>query len=144
MTAKEYLTRYKLLKVQIAAKQERINELRQRAQSVSSPSLSGSKPTVLKGEGKHETLTDECNKLENDLMVEKIRLTYLQREIEHTISKVEDDKQRTFLEKYYLNCHSMTQISDDMGYCYRQIKRIHREALAAVKNVLECPLDDVV
>ena len=144
MTAKEYLSRYQLLKVQIAAKQERVNELRQRAQSVSSPSFSGTKSTAAKGEGKHEILTDECNRLEDELMVEIIRLTHFQRHIEHVIDKVEDDKQRTLLEKRYLNCQSLEQISVDMGYGYRQICRIHKKALAAVKDVLECHIDNVV
>ena len=132
MTAKEYLSRYRLLSAQIAAKQERIDVLKLRAQSVSSPSFSGVKTTSPKGESKHENLTDYCAALEDELFEKKIRLTYLQREIEHAIAKVPDDKQRTVLELRYLNCLPFSKIAERLHYSPENVYTIHRDAL---KNI---------
>lgn len=129
MTAKEYLSRYRFLKLEIDAKQERIDELEARAQSVSSPSFSGVKTTSPKGEAKHEHLTDDCDALKAELVEENIRLTNLQREIEHVIAKVEDDKERRVLELRYLNCLPFFKVAARLHYSLDNIYTIHRKAL---------------
>lgn len=71
------------------------------------------------------------------------RLCALRGEILGTIDSV-PQKYRSVLYERYVNGKSFEQIAVDLHYCYRQIKRIHRGALAAVGNVLACPLDHVV
>lgn len=71
------------------------------------------------------------------------RLCALRGEILGTIGSV-PQKYRSVLYERYVNGKSFEQIAVDLHYCYRQIKRIHRGALAAVGNVLACPLEHVV
>lgn len=76
-------------------------------------------------------------------------------EIEKSIEDIQDDVQREVLERRYLLYQNwkghfdertgkyVKGIAEEMGYCKRQVLRIHGEALKKIKlspDVIECPL----
>lgn len=53
------------------------------------------------------------------------------------IAGVRDNTQAKILTAYYVNGDSFEQIAVRTGYCYRHVRRLHRQALEAVEVILE-------
>lgn len=133
MTAKEYLSRYKLLDTEIALKLEQAEKYRELAESVSHMSGGGS------GAGdKIGRTVAKLVDLENEINAEIDKLVLLKQEIETTIAAVDDPTLRQLLTLKYINGHTFEQISVDLHYSRMQICRMHVKALKAVENVIEC------
>ena len=71
-------------------------------------------------------------RLQDEINVEIDKLVNLEREIRHAIDKLADDKLREVLEYHYINGMTLEQTAVKMNYSYRQICRIHGEALAKI------------
>lgn len=61
------------------------------------------------------------------------KLTRIKAEILTAIESIPDGTQRTLLIERYINFKTWEQIAVDMGYSWRQIIRLHGEALVEVK-----------
>lgn len=133
MTAKEYLSRYKLLDTEIALKLEQVEKYRELAEYVSHMSGSGS------GSGdKIGRTVAKLVDLENEINAEIDKLVLLKQEIEATIAAVDDPTLRQLLTLKYINGHTFEQIAVEMNYCYMQICRLHGKAIKTVEDVIEC------
>ncbi|NLM05699.1 MAG: sigma-70 family RNA polymerase sigma factor [Tissierellia bacterium] len=60
-------------------------------------------------------------------------LVDLKRKIMEIINSIESDEYRLVLEMRYLNFKTWEDISESLNYSYRQVHRIHGEALKMVK-----------
>lgn len=130
MTAKEYLSQYKGLCVEIDIKKEQAEQLRERATSVAHMSGNGSS-----GSSYSDSLGRTVAKLvdtENELRAMIDRLIALKSEIEKTIEAVEDFKLRQILTLRYINGHTFEKIAEEMDYSCMQIFRLHGKALGMV------------
>ena len=133
MTAKEYLRQYRRLKTDIDSKTEQLEELRELAKSVShSSGSSGSGGTSDKVGKTVAKIID----MDNEISCQIDKLLELKKEIEGTISKVDDSTFIQLLTLRYVNGHTFEKIAFEMNYCYMQICRLHGKALEAVEKML--------
>ncbi len=95
MTAKEYLSRYRLLNAEIAAKREQADSIRELAESVShfSNGAGGNGGNGDKVGRYAAKLVD----LENEIIAETNKLVELKREIEGSIAVIDDPMLRQLL-----------------------------------------------
>ena len=112
MTTKEYLEQYRTLNLMINAKMERARLWRQRAEYVSPSGAGGTRGKI------RDRVGDTVG-----------------REISDKIKSVKQDKQRQILELHYLNGFSLDDVAERMHYSYRQVCRIHAQALSEIS----CP-----
>ncbi len=80
-----------------------------------------------------------------ELIDSKIReLVGVKMEIIRTVGQVDDSTLRTILIARYVNFKRLEQIAYETNYCYRQIRRLHKKALYAINDVLECPVKNMI
>lgn len=131
MTAKEYLSRYLVAKCEIDALLDQRQQLWDMMTKVT-PSLQGDKV-----QGGKPTTTDEIlavyKDLENEIFEKTKDLAIVMREIENAIDNVKDDNQRRVLKYRYINGMTFEQIAVKMYYSWRQLHRIHGQALQNVR-----------
>lgn len=133
MTAKEYLSRYRVLNDGINAKLMQVEELRSKAQTVSGGNSTGAhspQPYDRIGE-----ITAKIVDLEREINEEIDHLVDIQREIRESIAAVPEERLRTLLEYKYINCMTLEEIAVCMNYSYPQICRLHGRALQSVKMI---------
>ena len=142
MTAKEYLSQYRYININInnkIAQQERLRELA----TCVSPSSDG----CGHNSGVSDKVGSLCAKiadLDAEINAEIDKLVDVQKDIMHTISKVDDERFRIILTERYIGCKTFEQIADDIHYSYKQTCRLHGQALICVQDVLECPIMSVI
>ena len=129
MTTKEYLEQYWTLNLLINAKMERARLWRQRAEYVSP---SGAAGTAGKIRDRVGATVAKIADLEREINADIDALVDLGREISDKIKSVGPDKLRQVLELHYLNGLSLDEVAERMHYSYRQICRIHSQALAEI------------
>ncbi len=132
MTTKEYLEQYRTLNLMINAKMERARLWRQRAEYVS-PSGEGGTPGKIR-DRVGDTVARIAD-LEREINADIDALVDLGRKISDKIKSVKQDKQRQILELHYLNGFSLDDVAERMHYSYRQVCRIHAQALSEIS----CP-----
>lgn len=136
MTAKEYLSQYRYINININNKIAQQKRLRELATCVS-PSSDG----CGHNSGVSDKVGSLCAKiadLDAEINAEIDKLVDVQKDIMHTIGKVDDERYRIILTERYIDCKTFEQIADDIHYSYMQIFRLHGQSLAAVQNVIEC------
>lgn len=131
MTAKEYLRQYRTLDGKINAKCQHLEELEAKALYVS-PSTENVGSRNCLPHSRVEEITDNIMRLQDEINGEIDKLVNLEREIRGAICRLKDDKLRNVLEYHYINGMTLEQTAVKMNYSYRQICRIHGEALAKI------------
>ena len=123
---KEYLRSYRKVGRELRSLSEEINQLR----------LSQIMPGIVsdglpKGSGGSDLsgYAARLDELERGLREKAAELYRRQTEIEADISAMEDANERTVLRNYYLCGMTWERVAEAMGYSWRQIHRIHGEAL---------------
>lgn len=132
MTAKEWLQRGWKLDKEINALLSLRAEARRRALSIS-PSYKGD--VVQSSANPHKF--DKLVELESLIDARVDELTGIRSEILATIRQVPDARYRTLLIERYTEFKTWEQIAVDMGYSFRQITRMHGEALICMADALE-------
>lgn len=140
MTAKEYLSQYRVLNARIDTKRAQIERLRLLARSAGGQAKSGSGRGSLPYDRVGE-LTAKIVDLEAEINSEIDALIDLEREIRSVISRIPNDNQRAVLEMKYLNGWTLAKIADVMNYSLINIKKIHGAALKSVYPII--PFDVV-
>ena len=131
MTAKEYLKQYRALDRKITAKSQHLEELEAKVLYVSpSTENAGSRNSLPRS--RVEEIADNIMRLQDEINGEIDKLVNLEREIRGAICRLKDDKLRNVLEYHYINGMTLEQTAVKMNYSYRQICRIHGEALAKI------------
>ena len=142
MTAKEYLSQYRYINININSKIAQQQRLRELATCVSPSSEGGGHSSGVSD--RVGNITAKIADLDAEINAEIDKLVDVQRDILQTISKVSDDCLRIILTERYINCRTFEQIAVTVNYSYKQTCRLHGQALVAVKNVLECPITSVI
>lgn len=134
MDAKEYLYQAKNMDDYINAKIQEAAQLRSRIRSLGAINYDGLK---VKNGTKHDftDAVDSLLKLEGEINEQIDELVDHKREISKKIALLNDNRYKTVLTKYYLCNQSFDEISHDMGYSQRQIKRIHGLALIEFRKI---------
>lgn len=134
MTAKEYLMQYRDAMRRAKAIADHIDDLRAMCEQ-------------LKTEDGHKV---ELGKAVAELVdaqerakAEVDRLTALEQEIVQTIERIVEPYQ-TLLYERYINGKTFEQIAVYMTYSWRQIIRLHGQALRIAQDVIECHIPPVL
>ena len=142
MTAKEYLSQYRYINININNKIAQQKRLRELATCVS-PSSGG----CGHNSGVSDKVGSLCAKiadLDAEINAEIDKLVDEQKDIMQTISRIDDERLRVILTERYIGCKTFEQIADDIHYSYKQTCRLHGQALICVQDVLECPIMSMV
>ncbi len=128
-TEKDYLEQYCLIKTRVDMKKAQIEEWRELAQAAG-----GCSDNI--GCGRNSLPYDKVGEITAKIVDEQQRMTEdiedmlkLKRQIESLIKQMSNGKQRTVLEKCYINGNSFDDIAEDLGYSYRNVCYLHRAAL---------------
>lgn len=132
MTAKEYLCKYLSTERRIRAKEEKVNELKNRCVSLQinmGSSVQSSK--IIDGT---QRIIEQYIDLENEIAEQIYKLKMILKSIYSTVKKLKSDDQIEVLERRYINGESFTVIAKKMNVCERQIYRIHGKALEEIEK----------
>lgn len=127
---KDFLRRYRDADRRFTALCDELVSWRSKAAKIT-PSLSG-----LPGGSTENTLqmaVERIVELEGKIDQEIAQLMRIRTEVMEAIATVQDAKLRALLEYRYIHVDTWERIAERMGYSWRQIMRLHRLALAAVK-----------
>ena len=130
MTAKHFLSRPYWIDKRIDRKQEEIDRLR--AKLTKATSVISDMPRADSG-GDWTDADVKVLEMEQRIHEEILELCRVKREVFEVIDAVEDERYRTLLELRYRNYLTFEQIAVEMSYSWRQIMRLHAEALAVIK-----------
>ena len=127
----------------IAAKRERIESWRERAESTTAVLRPGGESSV---DGYKQSLIAKSVvgivSLEEEIEAEISALMEMEREVGQAISMfVTDSRYKTLLEMRYLNQLRMEEIAARLGYAFRWAQRLHGKALKEMKEAALSALD---
>lgn len=128
MTAKEYLSQYRLLKIKINQREQELEEYRSTLGSAGI-NLSNNvqiSPTDALGNSVVRLLY-----MEAEIEEEIRRLVELKNKIINEIHMLENPLFIEILYKRYIECKTLWDISEEINYDYRYVKRLHGWALKA-------------
>lgn len=80
-----------------------------------------------------EVCTEQIEKLTGALRDSLYSLVLAREQVESIILTVQDERLKTLLLCRYVNGMTWEEIAIEMNYCYRQVCRLHGDALAKVK-----------
>jgi len=136
MTAKEYLSQAFRLDSRIQLKMEQIEYLRNLSTKATS-TIDAIRVSGTRERYRMENAADRIMDYQSEVKEDLERLLRLKREIKQKINLVIPIDQRMILESRYLCFKSWDTISDDLGYSYRQLHRIHGRALSEFGKLIE-------
>ena len=127
---KRYLKRYRNNVDCVNRLESKLALLDERIKSVKSPNYSGmprgGTPVTV------EDLLSDKIELEKRISRLKAKGRNIKVEILEEIDTLEDYRYGEILEAYYIDCKSMDEIADDMGYSTRWIYDLYAEAITAL------------
>jgi DNA-directed RNA polymerase specialized sigma subunit len=127
----------------IRAKEEQIQYLRDRQESVSAAFTHASSKTG----GKRDRLGDisaSVIDLIDEYAAEITELLSVKAEIKRVIDGVESEDYRLLLSLRYESFKTLDEVAVDMGLSLRQIMRKHKNILRILDNVIECHTLDMI
>lgn len=136
MDAKAYLSQVRKYDRLINNKLETIASLRSLVTSVTIEL----KSDVVQSSGTKDKMANTIDRivdLEREIDADIDQLVNLKREIMSVIDKVEDPILIDILYKRYFRYEKWEEIAIEMNYSYRQVTRLHGQALQEVRRILE-------
>ncbi len=132
MTAKEYLAQAFRLDQRINSKLEQVSRLRNMAMKATS-SFQAERISGTKQHSPMESSLVKVIDLEYEIDADIDRLVDLKREIIEVVNSVQHPECQLVLELRYLSYMNWEEIAERMNYSYRQIHRIHGQALSNIR-----------
>lgn len=129
MTAKEYLSQYRTLDIEINSKLEQVEQLRALAAKVSPSTGFGASGGISDRVGK---TVAKIIDLENEINDDIDRLTDMKADIMRQINAIKSSAYRTILEEHYFRDKSFDEIGEEINYSRMQICRMHGTALTYI------------
>ena len=127
---KQSLKRYRVNRVCVNRLEEKLTLLDERIKSAKSPNYSGmprgGTPVTIA-----ELLSDKVD-LEKRIQRLKDKGKKLKDSILEEIDSLEDPKQADVLEMFLIDCNTIEEIAEDMGYTDRYIYDLYRDAVNAL------------
>jgi DNA-directed RNA polymerase specialized sigma subunit len=133
MKAKEYLSQAFGLDQRINSKLEQVASLRSLATRAAASLQAGRVCETNEHSPRENTLVKILD-LENEIDEDIDHLVDLKREIMEVINAVEQPEHQLLLELRYLNFMTWEAIAERMNYSYRQIHRLHGQALNRLED----------
>ena len=132
MTKKEYLLQYK------DAQREVDRLINERARWIAratkvTPTYTGM-PHGDSGEDRMQDAVERLSEVEKELNEKIDELVDLRRKVDVAISTIGDTRLETVLRYRYIDCMTFEKIAVEMNYCYKQICRMHGDALQKMSN----------
>lgn len=138
---KQYLSSYRNHLVSVRRLQEEQEQIRAIATSCGGVSSGGTPGNISDKVGK---LAGRLADLDSIILAEMDEAIAQRDKIRRVIGAVEDDRLRNLLSLKYISGYSFEHIAVELNYCYKHTRRLHDKALSTVKDVLECPIEDVI
>ena len=136
MKASEYLRQLYMMNVVIRQKREELVAVREAAASVGTSYRTEEKGSGggAVGEARFAKLCDKAMDIEKE--IEKELGNYIEKQhlIINQIQGLEDSRHVEVLYLKFVKCKSLAEISEEMNYSYKQIKRIYRTALCSFEE----------
>lgn len=133
MTAREYLGQAQKLMRQAEAKTEQLIRLRALAERTTAAygmDAGGGSGTA----DRRAEIVARIVDMEKDLTAQNAELLRAWNEIAGRIGQMPEETHRTLLQLRYLCGESFVRIGEKMGYCERQVRRLHGQALRAFER----------
>lgn len=138
MTLKAFLNQGYHAKARIRAKEERIENWRQIAESITAQIRPGSAGSSLPSK-KVEDCACNIVDLQNEIKEEIAALIQAEREVGKFIQEAPlDETSRFIMELRYLNYKKWEEIAVELNYAYRWIMRRHKRAIAVLEELWPC------
>lgn len=134
MNAKEYLSKAFGLDQRINSKLEQVAVLREIATKVTA-SLHDERVSGTKQRSPMENAAAKLIDLEHEIDIDVDKLVDLKREIIGVINSVQQPEYLLLLELRYLSYKKWEEIAETMNYSYRQVHRMHGQALNNIRNI---------
>ncbi len=134
MTAKQYLRQYIDCDDRIKSKIRHIKRLEERVTGASF-SFGGKVNTSLNNDSVARIIESYVD-MQKELECDVIKLKETQKKVISIINSIENNIQKSVLERYYIENLTFEQVAVDINYSYRQICRIHGMALQEVTKIL--------
>ena len=142
MTAKEYLSQARLLDARINAKIQQVSALNDLATHATA-TLTGMPRNPSRSESRMAEAVVKIIDLQNEINHDIDELVDLKREITRREKSIPNTEYQLLLEKRYLCFMTWEQISLDMHYTNRWLRKMHERALDVVDRILQersgCP-----
>ena len=131
---KRYLKRYKKNLALIERLNDKVENLTSRIESIKSPIITdmprGGVPVT-----KEDLVADKLEIIERIDRL-KIKGKKYKAEILDIIDELDDTRYADILESFFIDCESLDDIADNMGYTLRHVIRLYSEAIISID--LEC------
>ena len=137
MKAKDYLSQAFRLDQRISSKLEQVACLRDLAMKATA----STQARCVGGIEQHSPMENAFVKmidLEEEINADIDRLVKLKREIMGVINSVEQPEYHLLLELRYLSYKTWEDIAERMNYSYRQVHRLHAQALNSLEQAIPC------
>jgi len=135
LSAREFLGQVNIIQAKIDEKKDRARVLREMATNPS-PKICETRRAASPNRQTMEYLTAAKLDLEREIVADYEKWCTAYASVGKVISSVEQPKQRSVLELYYLDNRTFEQVSDFIGCSPTQVKRVHSKGLAAVEKIL--------
>ena len=135
MTAKEYLSQARLLDARINAKIQQVSALNDLATHATA-TLTGMPRNPSRSESRMAEAVVKIIDLQNEINHDIDELVDLKREITRRVKSIPNAEYQLLLEKRYLCFMTWEQISLDMHYTNRWLRKMHERALDVVDRIL--------
>ena len=136
MNAKEFLSRARLLEMQVQSKLMQVESLKSLANRMTS--VYGMAPVShTRDTTQMQSTVIRIMEAEEELNRKIDELVDTKLEIGLVIDQVEDDQLRVILEKRYLSYLPFARIAADLHYCIRWLRKMHHLALEEVQQILD-------
>ena len=132
MTPKEYLRQLRVFSIKIQQKKDELEGLKAAAENVSA-SIDNERVQTSPKDRMPEDISRIVD-LENEIREDTHRLIFMKDKIINEIHKLNNPVYIEILYKRYVEYKSLEEISVEMNYSYRQIKRLHGITLQAFRR----------
>ncbi len=126
---KQWLMRYRHIREKINRLNNKINTIDDKITSVCTPNYSYMpKVKISNPKGIDDYLSDKID-IEERIKSLNAKAVNIKREIFNAIDDIEDAKQAEVLECYFIDCMTMPDIADTMGYTERYVRGMYAHAI---------------
>lgn len=129
--AKTYFLNLGHLDKNIDSKLEHIHYLRSKAERITAGTFDGTPRSSSGNNDKVGTFASEIVDLQNEIRAQVETMVARKRVALERIEALENEQHRVILTQRYMLNKNLEAIADNLEYSYRQVTRIHREALKA-------------